>query len=52
LRFTFPQGRGPFPFVAIDHVLVRDAPWQASGTETVVMDGTDHRALVVTYSAK
>lgn len=52
VQFTFPQGRGPLPFVAIDHVLMRDSPWRATSAQTVVIDGTDHRALVVTYSAK
>lgn len=48
---TFPEGRGPFPLVAIDHVLARDLPWVAASTTTVAVAGADHRALVVAYSA-
>lgn len=52
LQFTFPQG-GPLPpLVAIDHVLTRESPWVAVGVRTVVISGTDHRALVVDYAAR
>lgn len=37
------------PLVAIDHVLTNDA-LHAVGTETVAVDGTDHRALVAILS--
>lgn len=47
---TFPQGRGPFPLVVIDHVLAREVPWVASSATTVTLPGADHRALVVVYS--
>ncbi len=47
---TFPEGRLPFPVVAIDHVMARDLEWAASSVETVSLTGADHRALVVTYA--
>ncbi len=46
---TFPEGRLPFPVVAIDHVMVRDLEWTASSVETVSLTGADHRALIVEY---
>ncbi|WP_084130495.1 endonuclease/exonuclease/phosphatase family protein [Demequina sp. NBRC 110055] len=45
--FTFPEGRGGFPMVAIDHVLTRAEGWAASSVDTVALTGADHRALVV-----
>ncbi|WP_144018922.1 endonuclease/exonuclease/phosphatase family protein [Demequina sp. NBRC 110056] len=50
LTLTFPQGRAPFPLVAIDHALVREAPLVATAVTTTAVRGADHRALVVTYS--
>ncbi|MDN4471454.1 endonuclease/exonuclease/phosphatase family protein [Demequina zhanjiangensis] len=47
---TFPEGRLPFPVVAIDHVMARDVDWAAASVETVSLSGADHRALVVTYA--
>lgn len=47
--FTFPQGRGVGPVVAIDHVLERDTGWTATGATTVPLSGADHRALIVDY---
>lgn len=46
---TFPEGRTPFPLVAIDHALVRDTKLNANKLVTVSIDGADHRALVVDY---
>ncbi|WP_062466945.1 endonuclease/exonuclease/phosphatase family protein [Demequina maris] len=37
------------PFVAIDHVLAKDAGIVAAEVETVVMPRSDHRALVAVY---
>jgi endonuclease/exonuclease/phosphatase (EEP) superfamily protein YafD len=51
LQPTYPQGRAPFPIVAIDHVLTRDTGLRAVSVETVVLPGADHRALVVSYAA-
>jgi endonuclease/exonuclease/phosphatase (EEP) superfamily protein YafD len=48
---TFPEGSRLPPVVAIDHVLTRDANLVATSAQTVTIDGTDHRALVVTYAA-
>ncbi len=47
---TFPVGLLPFPVVAIDHVIVRDAPLHAVSVDTVTIPGTDHRALIVGYA--
>lgn len=47
---TFPQGRGPFPFVAIDHALMGHTDLVATSVETVTVLGADHRMLWVTYS--
>lgn len=47
---TFPQGRGPFPVAAIDHVMVRDAPLTAVDARTIVVSGADHRGLIATYA--
>jgi len=46
---TFPQGRAPFPLVAIDHVLERNTGLVALNTATVVIPRADHRALIVEY---
>ncbi|WNM26957.1 endonuclease/exonuclease/phosphatase family protein [Demequina capsici] len=51
IQATFPASGSPFPFVAIDHVLVRDVPFVATSTEAVTIPGTDHRAFVATYGA-
>lgn len=51
-RPTFPQDRLPVALVAIDHVMVRDAPLRAVEFTTVAVDGADHRALVVAYAAQ
>ncbi|WP_156160910.1 endonuclease/exonuclease/phosphatase family protein [Demequina maris] len=48
---TFPQDRTPPPLVAIDHVVTRDLDLVATSLATVVVQGSDHRALVVGYSA-
>ncbi|WP_156163820.1 endonuclease/exonuclease/phosphatase family protein [Demequina maris] len=48
---TFPQDRTPPPLVAIDHVVTRDLDLVATSLATVVVPGSDHRALVVGYSA-
>jgi endonuclease/exonuclease/phosphatase (EEP) superfamily protein YafD len=47
---TFPVGRGPFPFVVIDHVLERGTGLHAVATQTVEITDTDHKALVVTFA--
>ena len=47
---TFPQGRGLWPLVAIDHVMVRGTPLQATDVATDAIPGADHLALVVSYS--
>ena len=47
---TFPQGRLPMPVVVIDHVLARDAGLVAIESLTVVIPGTDHRALIAIYA--
>lgn len=52
LAATFPAAPSLFPLIAIDHVLVRDAPWTAASAVTVSISGTDHRALVVVYRAQ
>ena len=44
---TFPQDRTPWPLVAIDHVLVRDTALTALQLKTVVLPGSDHRAITV-----
>lgn len=49
---TFPQGRAPFPLMAIDHVLERDTGLVALNTTTVVIPRADHRALVVEYGTR
>ncbi|WP_430867749.1 endonuclease/exonuclease/phosphatase family protein [Demequina aurantiaca] len=49
---TFPEGRGPWPFVAIDHALVGHTDLVATSVETATVAGADHRALVVTYSQR
>lgn len=49
---TFPEGRLPTPVAAIDHCIVRNVDWVATGVSSVSLPGTDHRALVVTYSGK
>lgn len=50
LQPTFPQGRGPWPWVTIDHVMVRDTPLTATGLATFPIPDADHNALVVAYS--
>ncbi len=45
--FTFPEGRGGFPVVAIDHVLARADGWVATSVDSVALTDADHRALVV-----
>lgn len=50
LKPTFPEGRAPFPLVAIDHVLVRDTLFAADSVHTIAIPGADHRALIVTYA--
>ena len=47
---TFPEGRGPFPLVELDHAMIRDAMIVATHVRTVSVPGSDHRALVVDYS--
>lgn len=47
---TFPQGRGPLPFVAIDHALMGRADLIATSAKTAVVSGADHRMLLVTYA--
>jgi len=47
---TFPQGRLPFPLVAIDHMVIRGSLLSAVSVSTVVIPGADHRALVATYA--
>ncbi|MGC4174108.1 endonuclease/exonuclease/phosphatase family protein [Demequina sp.] len=49
---TFPEGRTPFPLVAIDHVMVRDTDLRAREFKTVTIDGADHRAIVVEYGER
>jgi endonuclease/exonuclease/phosphatase (EEP) superfamily protein YafD len=46
---TFPEQRTPWPLVAIDHALVRDTALTALQLKTVVLKGSDHRAIVVQY---
>ena len=46
---TFPNGRAPWPLVAIDHAMVRDSQLTANNVKSVTLPGTDHRALVVEY---
>lgn len=48
---TFPQGRPPFPLVAIDHSLACAAGLVATQVSTHAIPGADHRALVAVYSA-
>ncbi len=50
LQLTFPEGRLPFPVVAIDHVMARGLDWDAYAVRTLSLTGADHRALVVTYA--
>ncbi|WP_152659351.1 endonuclease/exonuclease/phosphatase family protein [Demequina salsinemoris] len=50
LQLTFPEGRLPFPVVAIDHVMTRGLDWDAYAVRTLPLTGADHRALVVTYA--
>lgn len=47
---TFPQGRGPFPFVAIDHALMGHTDLVATSVQTAVVPGADHRMLLVAYT--
>lgn len=47
---TFRQGNEMRPLVVIDHVLERDTGMSATRTQTVVIPGADHRALVATYA--
>lgn len=47
---TFPHGRGPWPVVAIDHVMVRGTPLHATDVATYAIPNADHLALVVSYS--
>ncbi len=47
---TFPQERTPWPLVAIDHALVRDTALTALQLKTVVLPGSDHRAIVIQYA--
>jgi len=49
---TFPEGRGPWPFVAIDHALVGHSDLVATGVSTAAVPGADHRMLLVTYSTR
>ncbi|WP_062294076.1 endonuclease/exonuclease/phosphatase family protein [Demequina phytophila] len=49
---TFPQDRTPPTVVALDHVVTRDLPLAAVSVESVVVPGSDHRALVVGYAAR
>ncbi|WP_061963499.1 endonuclease/exonuclease/phosphatase family protein [Demequina aurantiaca] len=48
---TFPEGRGPWPFVAIDHALVGHVDFVATSVSTASIPGADHRMLLVTYGA-
>ncbi|MDN4477003.1 endonuclease/exonuclease/phosphatase family protein [Demequina sp. SYSU T00192] len=48
---TFPQDRTPPPLVAIDHVVTRDLGLVATSLDTVVVPGSDHRALIAAYAA-
>jgi endonuclease/exonuclease/phosphatase (EEP) superfamily protein YafD len=45
LTFTFPNGRRRPPMIGIDHVLVHNCV--ATSARTVVVPGSDHRALIV-----
>ncbi|WP_156164980.1 endonuclease/exonuclease/phosphatase family protein [Demequina silvatica] len=49
---TFPQDRTPPTLVALDHVVTRDLPLAAVDVDTVVVPGSDHRALVVRYASR
>ena len=50
VHFTFPQeGRLP-PLVTIDHVLSRNSSLSAVAVQVVPVSGTDHAALIVTYT--
>lgn len=46
---TFPEGRGPFPVAAIDHVYACGSDLRATSVAAVTVAGADHRALVVVY---
>ena len=46
---TFPEGSSLWPWVAIDHSLVRDTPLTALQLKTLPLPGADHRAIVVQY---
>lgn len=46
---TFPHGVLAYPLAPIDHVLASDGGPVATSVHSVTIDGTDHRALVVTY---
>lgn len=46
---TFPEGRGPFPVAAIDHVYTCESDLRATAVRSVSVAGADHRALVVTF---
>jgi len=49
---TFPQGRKPWPLVAIDHALVSHVDLVATSVTTEAVPGADHRMLLVTYSER
>ena len=46
---TFPEGRGPFPVAAIDHVYSCGSHLRATSVTSVAVSGADHRALVAVY---
>lgn len=46
---TFPEGRGPLPVAAIDHVYSCESDLRATQVHSVSVAGADHRALVVTF---
>ncbi len=50
LQFTWPTTRGPLPFVAIDHTLVRGTALVATSVTIVRVPGTDHATVVVRYA--
>ncbi|MFA7266972.1 MAG: endonuclease/exonuclease/phosphatase family protein [Candidatus Nanopelagicales bacterium] len=50
LNATWPQeSRSPIPLFAIDHVMHRDVTLWPLTTQTAVVPGSDHRAVIATY---
>ena len=50
LNATWPNAsRSPIPLFAIDHVMHRDVDVAPASVQNVVVPGSDHRAVVVTY---